>query len=223
MNIEDVFAQQIVKAAEVVEAQLDAEIEKMDNATSDDLEIIRQKRIESLKAQSKMKQDWLAQGHGTYSEVKDEREFFDVCKKSNRTVCSFYTDSAIRCKIVDKHLSLLAPKHMETKFIKINAEKVPFLINKLNVRVMPTIGIIRNGTTSDYIRGFDDLGGTDEFSTEMMEWRLAKGDGIKYNGDINKPPSGKSTEPKSILGIYPKNKKSLRSGGQEEDSSDEDY
>jgi hypothetical protein len=28
-------------------------------------------------------------------------------------------DATDRCKIVDKHLMLLAPKHMETKFVKV--------------------------------------------------------------------------------------------------------
>jgi len=42
--------------------------------------------------------------------------------------------SFLRCKIVDKHLALLAPKHMETKFCKINAEKCPFLTDRLKIR-----------------------------------------------------------------------------------------
>ena len=32
----------------------------------------------------------------------------------------------------------------------------------------------------DYIVGFDDLGGTDDFSTDMMEWRIARADVINY-------------------------------------------
>lgn len=67
------------------------------------------------------------QGHGEYIELYDEKEFFEVTKKSENVVCHFYRDSFERCKILDKHLSLLSKKHIETKFCKINAEKAPFL------------------------------------------------------------------------------------------------
>jgi hypothetical protein len=41
----------------------------------------------------------------------------------------------LRCKILDKHLAVLAKKHMETKFCKINAEKTPFLCDRLKIKV----------------------------------------------------------------------------------------
>ena len=36
---------------------------------------------------------------------------------------------------MDKHLAILAPKHVETKFCKINAEKCPFLTDRLKIRL----------------------------------------------------------------------------------------
>jgi hypothetical protein len=45
-----------------------------------------------------------------------------------------YNVANFRCKIVDKHLAILAPKHVETKFCKINAEKCPFLTDRLKIR-----------------------------------------------------------------------------------------
>lgn len=67
------------------------------------------------------------QGHGEYTELYDEKEFFEATKKSENVVCHFYRDQFMRCKIVDKHLEILARKHIETKFCKINVEKAPFL------------------------------------------------------------------------------------------------
>lgn len=69
----------------------------------------------------------LFQGHGEYTELYDEKEFFETTKKSENVVCHFYRDQFMRCKIVDKHLQILARKHIETKFCKINVEKAPFL------------------------------------------------------------------------------------------------
>lgn len=71
-----------------------------------------------------------SQGHGEYTELYDEKEFFETTKKSENVVCHFYRDQFVRCKLVDKHLNILAKNHIETKFCKINAEKAPFLTGK---------------------------------------------------------------------------------------------
>lgn len=49
----------------------------------------------------------------------------------------------------------------------------PFVTTRLRIRVIPTIVVVINSNTVDYIRGFDDLGGKDEFRTETLEWRLS--------------------------------------------------
>lgn len=63
----------------------------------------------------------------------------------------------------------LSAKHIEAKFIKIDAEKAPFLCERLRIWMLPTIVLIRGGKTDYSIVGFDDLGGSDEFSTETLE------------------------------------------------------
>lgn len=85
-----------------------------------------------------------------------------------------------RCKILDKHLAILAKKHVETKFIKLNVEKAPFLTERLRIKVIPTLALLTDGKTKDYVVGFSDLGNTDEFPTEMLEWRLGCADVINY-------------------------------------------
>lgn len=85
-----------------------------------------------------------------------------------------------RCKILDKHLAILAKKHVETKFIKINVEKAPFLTERLRIKIIPTLALLLDGKSKDYVVGFTDLGNTDDFSTEMLEWRLGCADVINY-------------------------------------------
>ena len=183
-------------------------------------QVLRQKRMAALKKQASQKQEWMAQGHGKYEELKDEPEFFKAGQTSKRMVCHFYRDSFFRCKIVDKHLALLAPKHIETCFCKINAEKCKFLVDRLKITTLPTICLVRDTKTVDYIVGFTDLGNTDEFSTEMMEWRIAQADCINYSGDLLTPPSqGGASSKKNLLGPQPK--KTIR--GRDDDSSDDDY
>ncbi|PRQ22818.1 putative thioredoxin-like protein [Rosa chinensis] len=72
-------------------------------------------------------------------------------------------------QVVDKHLSILAKQHIETRFMKINAEKSPFLAEKLKIVVLPTLALIKNAKVDDYVVGFDELGGKDDFSTEELE------------------------------------------------------
>ncbi|EFO83684.1 CRE-TAG-170 protein [Caenorhabditis remanei] len=177
-NIQQQFGEQLLRAAQVVEEQIDQEMNKLENLEEDDLEVIRRQRMEQLKKAQKDKIEMLSNGHGKYEEVSDEKEFFEATKKSDRVVCLFYLPGNFRCKIVDKHFDILARKHVGTRFIYINAEKAHFLTTRLNIRVIPTIAVIVKQQTIDYIRGFDELGGKDEFTTETMENRLARSEVI---------------------------------------------
>ncbi|GBL93739.1 Thioredoxin domain-containing protein 9 [Araneus ventricosus] len=199
----------------MVEEQIDNEIEKLDRMEDEELQALERRRAAALKKQIKEKEQLLQQGHGAYSELANEKEFFEATKKSNNVVCHFYRSSTMRCSIVDKHLQALAPKHVETRFCKINAEKSFFLVQRLNVRVLPTIVLIKDGKTVDYIIGFDDLGGVDDFSTEMMEWRIAGARVINYSGDLSAPP-GKSKKPTNPLLRY--KPKTIRGGNDDSDT-----
>ena len=126
-----------------------------------------------MKKHQEKKAEWKAAGHGEYSEIPEEKEFFTVTKGSDNCVIHFYRDETFRCKIYDKHFNILAKKHLETKFCKINAEKCPFLCDRLKIKVIPAVLCIKNQQTTAHLVGFADLGNTDEFTTEMLEWRLA--------------------------------------------------
>ena len=218
---EQVLENQLIQATKVIEDQLDNELDRLERMDDDELELLRQRRLDNMKKASNQKKDWLAAGHGKYFEVADEKEFFAECKRSKHVVCHFYRDSTFRCKIVDKHLDILARKHVETKFIKINAEKCQFLVDRLRIKVMPTICLAKDGKTVDFIVGFTDLGNNDEFSTEMLEWRIARMEIINYSGDrLNPPGLEGATKKKSSL-LCPQKKKTIR-GGDDDGSSDED-
>ncbi|KAI8431624.1 hypothetical protein MSG28_016103 [Choristoneura fumiferana] len=106
--------------------------------------------------------------------IDGEKEFFAVCGKSDRVVCHFYRGDAPRCRIFDMHLKLLATKHVETRFVKMDAERAPFLTGRLKIRVIPTLALVTQNKTRDFVVGFTELGNRDDFSTETLEWRLAR-------------------------------------------------
>lgn len=209
--MEQVIQNQLITAAVQLERQLDSEIERLDNMSVDDIDKIRENRLKEIKKQAQLKQEWRAIGHGEYSELADEKEFFEVSKKSKNIVCHFYRDSTERCKIVDMHLKILAPKHIEARFCKVNAEKCPFLTQRLRIKVIPSIALIKDSKTKDYIVGFTDLGNCDDFSTEMLEWRIAQSGAIDYDGDLLTPPDQKKKH-------APAQKKTIRSGYDSDDS-----
>lgn len=179
--MEQVLHQQIASAAANIESQLDDQINALDSMTSDELKTLRNQRLNELKNEAKKKQEWLNNGHGEYDELQGEKEFFEISKKSANIIAHFYRDATERCKIVDHHLKILAKKHIEAKFCKVNAENSPFLTQRLRIKVIPTIAIIKDSKTKDYIVGFTDLGNRDDFTTEMMEWRIAQSGAINYN------------------------------------------
>lgn len=78
--------------------------------------------------------------------------------------------------------------------------------------------MVKDSNTKDYVVGFTDLGNCDDFSTEMLEWRLAQSGAIRYAGDLTAPPDNKKA-PRRGIAYQPK--KAIRGGG--DDSSDDDF
>jgi len=211
----------LMNIAKTVEDQIDAENKRMDELDEDDLERIRQKRIEHMKKENEKKQELRRKGHGQYQEITSEQEFFDVSKQSELVVCHFYRTATPRCQIVDKHFNILAAKHVECRFVKLNAEKCPFLVQRLLVVVLPSIALIRQGKIADWVVGFDDLGGQDDFETSTMEWRLACQGMVQVDYDVHDgPPTGRSLGPRGHAkgagtrsGIWQRHEDSDEDGG----------
>ncbi|KAI4298529.1 hypothetical protein L6164_032077 [Bauhinia variegata] len=193
-KVQEVIEQQVLTVVQAVEDKLDEEIAALDLLDSDDLEALRERRLQQMKKMAEKRRRWVSLGHGEYSEIPSEKDFFSIVKASERVVCHFYRDNW-PCKVMDKHLSILAKQHFETRFVKIHAEKSPFLAEKLKIIVLPTLALIKNAKVDDYVVGFDQLGGTDEFSTEELEERLAKAEVIYFEGEssLNNARSGTQT------------------------------
>ena len=131
---------------------------------NDEIEKLGEKWLRQMNPLAKQQEEWKNQGHGEYREIPEEK-------------CA---TSTWRCKIVDKHLVILAPQALRNKVINPSVEWSPFLCESLKILVIPTIAIVIDAKTKDYIKGFDDLGGTDDFPTEMLEWRLGCAGVINY-------------------------------------------
>ncbi|XP_050208820.1 thioredoxin domain-containing protein 9 homolog [Mercurialis annua] len=181
-NIQEIIEKQVLTVAKAVEDKLDEEIAAFERLDEDDLEALRERRLQQMKKMAEKRNRWISLGHGDYTEIFSEKDFFSIVKASDRVVCHFYRENW-PCKVIDKHLSILAKQHIETRFLKIHAEKSPFLAERLKITVLPTLALIKNAKVDDYVVGFDQLGGTDEFSTEDLEERLAKANVVFLDGE----------------------------------------
>jgi len=74
---------------------------------------------------------------------------------------------------MDKHLRQLAQKHWGTRFVKINAEKAPYLAEKLHIWCLPSLVLCKDGKTDHTVVGFSEFASGDEVTTDELEATLA--------------------------------------------------
>lgn len=142
----------------------DDDFDELDKEAEEIMAKMKEERLRDvmdLENKTKKKENFCA---GEYREIVEE-EFLPYVTKNDWVVCHFYHKDFERCKIFDKHLKLIAPNHHETCFVTINVEKAPFFVQKLQIKVLPTICFFKKGILTGKTVGFSDLGGNDEFKT----------------------------------------------------------
>lgn len=173
MDPNQAVMQQVAAAAlSSVEKAIDDEIERIDNMGEEDFARIRRQRIEEMKAKALEKEQWRRNDHGVLTVISDQKEFFEACKKSKRVVVMFYRDGNKWCDVLSQHLQVLAGKHMEAKFVKVNAENSPFLVERLKIWMMPTICCIKEGKVHRQFNGLDEIDPSGKFETASLEFAL---------------------------------------------------
>ncbi|KAL7471373.1 hypothetical protein ACHAXS_011663, partial [Conticribra weissflogii] len=164
--IGDAAASTILRATQAQEAALQSELSRYDallESTDSELEALRERRLAQMKQSVEQRRKWLENGHGIYADLFDSvggsaqhggdvaKAFFEAAKKSNRMVVHFHRPTTRSCDAFHRALADLAPKHPETRFVKINVEGcddvreggsgmgAKYLVEKLGVVVMPTL------------------------------------------------------------------------------------
>jgi len=197
----------LFQAMTQIEAAVDAELERTENLTEDDLATIRRNRVAEMKRKASEKQEWEHNGHGKFTKVNDQKEFFEATKKSSHTVCMFTRKGNKWGDVMKQHFELLvrrrrrrrrrrraaaaspppaaahrpprhrppraqAQKHMECRFIWVDAEAAPFITEKLNIWMLPTICCIKNNKIHKQHSGLNEIDGTGKYTSGMLEYLL---------------------------------------------------
>jgi len=125
-----------------------------------------------MKKRMEQKQKWLQNEHGKIHELKDEKDFFQAVKSTNNVVCLFYSKTSKWCNLLAEHLAKLAQKHLECKFLQINSENVPYLIENLNIWMMPTLVLAKNNKVDRQLIGLDWCAPDGKMDTVKIEKKL---------------------------------------------------
>lgn len=191
----ELVAQEKAQSSSTTNQEVDLD-ELMDDP---ELEKLHAERIAALKKEAEKRQALKRVGHGEYRDIS-EGDFLGEVTGSEKVICHFYHREFYRCKIMDKHLKSLALKHIDTKFIKLDAENAPFFIAKLGVKTLPCVILFRKGIAIDRLIGFQDMGGKDDFMTKTLENLLIKKGIIseKKDGDEEDDDNGDDNRSRTV-------------------------
>ncbi|GKY94444.1 hypothetical protein MPSEU_000410200 [Mayamaea pseudoterrestris] len=175
----------------------DSWLDDDDNQDDPVLEAIRQRRLRELQSQHDQRIANIAKGHGELRIIAQD-DFIPECTSSSSeyVVVHFCHDEYQRCHILNHHLKLLAPLHVECKFLQLNATKAPFFVTKLNVRTLPTLIVFRHGQVVDRMTGFDKIvasdnkADVDDWKTSRLQEWLASTGAINYTSPMKEHDEG---------------------------------
>jgi hypothetical protein len=79
-SAQQMIEQAVTSIASRMEANLDAELNRLDNLNDEDLDTIRQQRLKDMRRRQEKTKEWLARGHGEYLDIDSEQDFFKTMK-----------------------------------------------------------------------------------------------------------------------------------------------
>lgn len=184
------------------------------------LDEIRDLRMEQMKQAHLKKMQDMARGHGQVRTISQD-EFLPECTGSSAYVAvHFFHKEFQRCDIMDHHFKLIAEQHTECKCLRIDAEKAPFFVQKLQIRTLPTLMVFCDGKAVDRLTGFEGLAvdpkRPDEWSTRRLKEWIAKTGAIQYT-----PSAEEVREDLEKLGLSSQTKKTIYSSRTH--AAEEDY
>ncbi|KAL7418275.1 hypothetical protein Q5752_006731 [Cryptotrichosporon argae] len=148
-----------------------------------DLGAERERRMAAVRAQADKAKILRETEYGRVVTYGDEKRLVERMSNEKWCLIHFYHPDFPRCRIMDKHLDVLAPKHPHTLFLRASVADTPFLITKFGVQVLPCVHVFVDGRCVDRLIGFEELGDTDAFTTATLEFRL-KASGVFPSGPI---------------------------------------
>lgn len=145
----------------------------------DDAELarFREQRMEQLKREMRSIDHAaaaLGDSLGTVQTYTDEKELMTAVAGAPWCVVHFYQPTFAKCKVMNERLAELAQRHVALAVLAISAEKAPFLVAKLKIKVLPFVVVYRQGVEASRIVGFEGVGSAADVSVDALEQRLLR-------------------------------------------------
>ncbi|XP_038625234.1 phosducin-like protein 2 isoform X1 [Tachyglossus aculeatus] len=158
--------------------QLEEAEDEFDEEDMKALEVYRQRRMQEWKALQKR------QKFGELREISGNQYVREVTNAESDlwVVIHLYRTSIPMCSLLNQHLSLLARKFPETKFLKAIVDSC---IEHYHDTCLPTIFIYKNGQIKGKFIGINECGGIN-LKLEELEWKLAEVEAIQ--SDLKENP-----------------------------------
>ncbi|XP_064142386.1 phosducin-like protein 2 [Loxodonta africana] len=158
-------------------AQLKEAEDEFDDEDMRAIEIYREKRLQEWKALKKK------QKFGELREISGNQYVKEVTNAEEDVwvIVHLYRSSITMCLLVNQHLSLLARKFPETKFVK---AIVNSCIQHYHDNCLPTIFVYKNGQIEGKFIGVIECGGIN-LKLEELEWKLAEVGAIQTDLEEN--------------------------------------
>ncbi|XP_014408426.2 phosducin-like protein 2 [Camelus ferus] len=158
-------------------AQLKEAEDEFDDEDLKAIEIYREKRLQEWKALKKK------QKFGELREISGNQYVNEVtnAEKDVWVIIHLYRSSIPMCLLVNQHLSLLARKFPETKFLK---AIVNSCIQHYHDNCLPTIFVYKNGQIEGKFIGIIECGGLN-LKLEELEWKLGEVGAIQTDLEEN--------------------------------------
>jgi hypothetical protein len=123
----------------------------------------RAQRLQELQSEHEAFRPRGTMGQDTpWTTLKDDDEALRFTTEHERSVVHFFHPDFARCAIMDQHCQHISTKHTEygnadVAFGRIDVKNAPFVVEKLNIRVLPcVIGFVK-GIAKGRITGFEGV------------------------------------------------------------------
>lgn len=129
-------------------------------------EQIRRKWLREHRVSSRDKDDY------KYETLPSESLVFNLIRTNELCILHFFHPDFPLCRKMDSHLAKIAEKLVKTvKIARISVEASPFLVQRFQIRVLPTLFLIKGGTIIKRMRGFEHIAQTESIRSEdLMSW-----------------------------------------------------
>lgn len=167
--------------------------------------------------------------------LPNDQSVLDFTTQISHCIIHFFHPDFSRCSAMDKHLTTLSCAHSGTgsaRFARADVRNLPFIVEKLKIRVLPCVLGFVDGEVRERVVGFEGLGPGgldalgDDFDTGVLEERLVK-KGVLSSVKVGRRGGDEGysdqEEEEAREEGQRRGKKSIRSGRKRADDEDSDW